>query len=207
MLSKTFINSRYEVISYFSYLNSILLFFYQFLENVCEENGCSDVFKRIASSSIFDVVLPSIDVYSDFSLILGWFWYGHFEYAISMTFPIILQFLSTIYNWFRLEKNESKKWSWPILLLQFWPQWRAIRIMNIDIKKGRKAEAKRKDLMREVTSAEPFLEAWFSIIIMTIILMTANSGQDIHCFQTESYNLSEKTWNFSSIYSNLSFLH
>ena len=60
-----------------------------------------------------------------------------------------------------------------ILLLQFWPQWRAIRIMRLDFKNDPKTENKKKELMREFTTTEPFLEAWPSIIIMTIIWLSA----------------------------------
>ena len=86
-----------------------------------------------------------------------------------MTFPLLLQFLSTTYKWFRLEKRESKRWSWIILLLQCWPQWRAIRIIQLEMKKDEEAQAKKIELMREVTTTEPFLEAWPSILVMTII--------------------------------------
>ena len=61
------------------------------------------------------------------------------------TVPLLLQFSSTAYKWFKLEKSESKKWSWTILLLQFWPQWRAIRIMRLDFRNEEKAEEKRKN--------------------------------------------------------------
>ena len=73
-----------------------------------------------------------------------------------MTGPLLLQFASTVYKWFQLEKRESKKWSWPILMFQFWPQWRAIRIMNLDFRNDKKADEKKKELMREVTTTEPF---------------------------------------------------
>ena len=86
-----------------------------------------------------------------------------------MTLPVFLQFLSTCYKWIRLEKRENKRWSWILLLLQFWPQWRAIRVINLSYKDDGKAERKKQELLREVTSTEPFLEAWPSIIIMTMI--------------------------------------
>ena len=83
-----------------------------------ESDECFNGIKRIAPSFIFEVVLPSVDVYSDLSLIIPWYWNGHIKYATSMTVPLLLQFVSTIYKWFQLEKRESKKWSWTILLLQ-----------------------------------------------------------------------------------------
>lgn len=122
-------------------------------------------------------------MYSDFSLILGWFWNRHWKYAISMSIPVLLQFFFTVYKWCRLEKKENKKWSWPILLLQFWPQWRAIRIMRFHFQNDKKAEEKKKEMMQEISSTEPFLEAWPSIIIMTIIIIFASNDYSfiIHC--------------------------
>ena len=106
-----------------------------------------------------------------------------------MTTPLLLQFLSTIYKWIRLEKKESKRWSWILLLLQFWPQWRALRVIRLDFKKDPKAEIKKKELRREVTSTEPFLEAWPSICIMTIIWLSAkNDTQLKSSYETESLN-------------------
>ena len=90
-----------------------------------------------------------------------------------MTIPLILQFLFTVYKWFRLEKRENKRRSWPLLLLQCWPQWRAIKIMKLDAQNDKKAEMKKKELMREVISTEPFLEGLPSILVMTIIWVSA----------------------------------
>ena len=106
-----------------------------------------------------------------------------------MTVPVLLQFLSTVYKWVRLEKKEDKKWSWLILLLQFWPQWRAIRIMRLDWKNDPRTEDKKKELMREVTTTEPFLEAWPSIIIMTIIWLSAlnDTSFTYHCVDKVAY--------------------
>ena len=160
-------------------------------------NECSDGIKRIAPSFVLDVILPSLDVYSDISLITGWYLNGHFDYAISMTVPILLQFLSTIYKWVNLEKRQNKKWSWSLLFLQFWPQWRAICTMRFDFKNDPKAEEKRKKLMREVTSTEPFLEAWPSIIIMTIIWLSTMGDYSFidYCQLEVKYNQTTGEYN------------
>ena len=153
-----------------------LLIFY--LDESPNSSRCSDGMKRIAPSIVTDVFLPTLDVYSDLSLIFGWLFGGHWKYAISMSIPVLLQFLFTIQKWIRLEKPESKKWSWLLLLLQCWPQWRAVRVMNLNFKNDRKFEEKKKELMMEVTSTEPYLEAWPSIIIMTVIMVYAMDGRN-----------------------------
>merc|ERR1712226_1614183 len=100
--------------------------------------------------------------------------------------PLLLQFASTIYKWIRLGKRKHKKWSWIALVLQFWPQWRALRVMHLNYKNDKKFETKKKELMREITTTEPFLEAWPSIIIMTIIWLSARGDNSFqhYCMET-----------------------
>ena len=144
-----------------------------FLDDSSNEKGWSSGINKIGPYFIFDVILPSADVYSDLSLVIPWYCNGHYKYAIGMTLPLFAQFLSTTYKWFRLEKWESKRWSWIILLLQCWPQWCAIRIIQLEIQKDEEAEAAKRELMREVTITERFLEAWPSVMMMCFIASLA----------------------------------
>ena len=125
--------------------------------------------KIVAPAFFIDVALPSIDAYLDLSMIIKWYMSGHLRYAISMTFPIFIHFVFTIFKWVRLEKKENKWWSWTLLLLQLWPQWRVSRAIHLIYKKDDKAAFKYQELMREVTTTEPFLESWPSIMIYTCI--------------------------------------
>ena len=83
-----------------------------FLFTLGNEKSKTSLFKRILPVALFDVGLPSLDVYSDLSLIIGWFISGNPIYALAMCVPFLLQNLSTIYKWYEIEKPESKKWSW-----------------------------------------------------------------------------------------------
>ena len=156
------------------------------LDENLKSDGWSNGMKRIVPFFIFNVALPSLDVYSDLSLVIPWYWNGHWKYAASMTVPLCFQFVSTFYKWLRFEKRVSKKWSFAMLLLQCWPQWRAIRIIHLDFQNNEKADAKKEELMREVTTTEPFLEAWPSIIVMTIIWLTAGSDMNYQNYCSEN---------------------
>ena len=101
---------------------------------------------KMLPSALFDVGLPTLDVYSDLSLIIPWFIRGHVIYGWSMTVPLLLQFISTAYKWIKMEKPEDKKWSWILLLLQLWPQWRAIRIIRLLYRNDPRAVEKKKTL-------------------------------------------------------------
>ena len=136
--------------------------------------------KGILPSALFDVGLPTLDVYSDLSLIIPWFIGGHYIYGASMTFPIMLCFLATAYKWYRIEESTNKRWSWVFLLLQLWPQLRAIRVMKKLYQGDTRAYENKKHLNSELGSIEPFLESWPSLIIMTAIWCHAMgaSGMD-----------------------------
>ena len=87
-------------------------------------------FMRVLPSSLFDVGLPTLDVYSDLSLIISWLIGHHYIYGISMAMPVLLCFVVTIYKWYHLEEAQNKRWSWIFLLLQCWPQLRALRVIR-----------------------------------------------------------------------------
>ena len=97
-----------------------------------------------------------MDVYTDISLILGWFIAGHFNYAMAMTAPLIVQFISTAIKWYQIEKAGIKKWSWIFLLLQVWPQLRAVKIIRLLFQNRNNANEKYKKLMVDIGSTEPF---------------------------------------------------
>ena len=64
------------------------------------------------------------------------------------------------------------------MLLQCCPQWRAFRMIHLDFRNDEKTEAKKRELMREVTTTEPFLEAWPSIIVLNIIWLLAMTDRN-----------------------------
>ena len=139
-------------------------------------SSCKKYFKsamKITPSFLLDVVQPTVDVYTDLYLIIAWYRSHHWKYAISMTFPLLLHFSSTTYKWAQLEKNRNKRWTWIPLVLQFWPQWKALSIMKLDWKNDSNTEAKMKELKREVAPGEPFLEAFPSMMILLIIVLLA----------------------------------
>ena len=128
-------------------------------------------------------------MFSDLSLVIGWYWNRHWNFAVSMTIPLVLQFLGTCYKWIRIEKKENKIWSCIPLILQCWPQVKALRIINLDVNKKVKAETKKMELMREVTSTKPFLEAFPSVMIMAVIWGVAVNDKSFinYCIENPEY--------------------
>ena len=80
--------------------------------------------------------------------------------------------------------------------------------MQLDFKNDPKTDNKKKELMREVTTTEPLLEAWPSIITMTIIWLSVlhDNSFDYYCrglgynYGTHEYNDKECNKYMDSIY-------
>jgi hypothetical protein len=126
----------------------------------------------------FDVVLPTLDVYSDLSLVVPWYLDGHPKYALMMTIPPLLNLGFTSYKWWSSEKSSEKKWSWLLVILQFYSQFKALQVINLLWKKDPKAHEKKKEMLKEVSSLEPFLESTPSTLIMTMIWFLAAYGEN-----------------------------
>ena len=107
---------------------------------------------EITNMCLFDVILPTLDVYGDASLIIPWLYRGHYKYAGLMTIPMILNYTFTVYKWWTIEKPSNRKWSWVLVVLQLWQQWRALKIIYMFYKKNKCAEEKKK--LEELAEAE-----------------------------------------------------
>ena len=83
-----------------------------------------------------------------------------------MTVPVLLQFISTVYKWYQIDKRDTKKWSWISVLPQCWPQFKTLRVINLLYKDDPKAIEKKEKIMREISLTEPYLEAWASVLIL-----------------------------------------
>ena len=146
---------------------------------------------EICTMGSLNVVLPTIDVYTDASLVFDWFIRGHPVYAGMMTFPLALNYIFTTYKWWSMEKkkkSDSRKWSWVLVLLQVWQQWNSIKIIYRILNRDKCAEVKKKTILRELSSIEPFFEAVPSILIMTCIWLHTQCTGPIGTVQ-EQYSL------------------
>ena len=104
--------------------------------------------------SVFGLLLPSVDIYSDgyfsFKMFmfnetverLNWTSYKYeyvqegsqTVYGTMMLIPIIISTLFTLYHWWRLEtKWWHKLLTLPLVLVQFWTQYRTIRILILGL--------------------------------------------------------------------------
>ena len=77
---------------------------------------------------VFNIVLPTVDIFLDITLILKLFENGFWGSGTIVVTGIVTNFIFTSLAWWRMESANQKKWSWIFLLLQLWPQLRAFQV-------------------------------------------------------------------------------
>ena len=135
---------------------------------------------------LFNVMLPSVDVYTDISLVICWYIDGHSNYASVMSIPPLLNLGITSYKCWTTEKTRGRKLVWLILLLQFYPQWKALIVISLFWNRNSKAHQKKKEMLKEIGSLEPLIESAPTTIIMTLIWLPVlfRSGNYFHEYQS-----------------------
>ena len=77
---------------------------------------------------VFNIVLPTMDIYLDTILIWKLLSNEYWGSGICILAGIATNFIFTCLAWWRLESPSQKKWSWIFLLFQLWPQLRAFQV-------------------------------------------------------------------------------
>jgi hypothetical protein len=130
--------------------------------------------------SVFGVIVPSVDQGTDYytAAILIHFGFDHWcktstsdwcvspagvasvaeqdlrvrRYGYAMLAPILLMTFFTLRQWWRLEKNWNRLWTLPLVLLQVFPQYRALRILYLGLRKKASWRAEKDIYDRDLTS-------------------------------------------------------
>ena len=136
---------------------------------------------------LFGVGLPSWDVYSDLGLIYNLMSTtisqsfvkigsktlltgnvrreSHPKFAIAMFCPILLKTVFMIPQWWNIERKTTMKnkiWTFFLVLIQFWPQWKMVQVIYIGlIKKDPEWIKKKEYLQRNVGNLGKNLESFF----------------------------------------------
>ena len=124
-----------------------------------------ELFRVALMLVVFNILLPSFDVYSDLaflsSLLSGTYEPRRASQAVKhpifgslMLVPIILATLFVIPHWLKREDTILKRiLTFPLLVGQFWPQWQVLKVLKL-IKERRTREwrEEKEKLEKEVSS-------------------------------------------------------
>ncbi len=114
-------------------------------------------YARVPLFIFFHIILPSLDALGDIYLAYKAKENGFTGIGLALLTPVLVNTIFTARSFAKYEEN--KKWTWPLVILQFWPQYRATRIvlsMWRDYDAGDKQVTEFED---NVGPLEPFLES------------------------------------------------
>ena len=79
----------------------------------------------------FSVLLPTGDVFSDIIFTTQLFLKGHTKFGACSLVPLSISWLMIARHWFKTESKENGRMlkTLPLLFLQVYPQWRALRVL------------------------------------------------------------------------------
>ncbi len=106
---------------------------------------------------LFSVMVPSVDCYSDIHLAVKAIQNGHPLFGAALLVPVGLNTIFQFFQFWRFETD--KKYRWPLVILQVWHQWQALKVIRA-IWKDLDDGLKRRDRFNEnIGTLEPYLEA------------------------------------------------
>ena len=96
-------------------------------EPTAEEEKETDVVTSSLSLLLFNITMPSLDIYNDVSLLES-LHKRHWNCFSVIVTALSFNFVFTCIAWWRIEPRDQKTWSWIFLLLQIWPQLKACQV-------------------------------------------------------------------------------
>ena len=91
------------------------------------EEHLPDLVTPILKTLIMNIGLPTLDIYLDVRFIWRLF-PDHWSCGLLVVAGILANFLFTALAWWRQEPRAEKARTWPLLLLQVWPQYKAVQV-------------------------------------------------------------------------------
>ena len=92
-----------------------------------EDDYQTDILSPALSLLIFNITMPCVDFYFDVSLIHILF-LNNWGCLFVLVCALATNFIFTSFTWWRIEPKSQKAWSWIFLVLQIWPQLKAVQV-------------------------------------------------------------------------------
>ena len=91
----------------------------------------------ILQDIIFDIALPTADVFGDINFALRALSTGHFGIGFLMTLPVFINFILICFKWKTtdLDTPKEKKFTWLLVFMNVWPQYQIAKLIAIKLKK------------------------------------------------------------------------
>ena len=87
------------------------------------------------------------------------------RYGYAMLAPILLMTIFSLRQWWRLEKSWNRLRTLPLVLLQVFPQYRALRILYLGLQKKASWRAEKDVYDRDLTSLGMYVLTYLCIAV------------------------------------------
>ena len=118
--------------------------------------------------AVLNIALPTLDIFSDLSLIASFLHTRDYQYAASLSVPFLLSYSVMISSWWRRCKRRDL--SVLPVLLNLYPQAVAVQVMLLTWKGDQKGAQKKIKLEQELSEQQTIFEALPTLTIMSCIL-------------------------------------
>jgi len=132
------------------------------------QDKSTDIIKQSVTVLLLNIVLPTIDIYSDLYLIVKLLYNGHPVWSVLLLVPFLLNYFLTWFLWWRIDK--TKHTSWVYVALSWYPQFCALKVIGLLLTDTKKGLRKKRKLELEISEFEVFCEAVMSVLVMTYII-------------------------------------
>ena len=99
-------------------------------ESEDEADYQTDILTPALSLLIFNITMPCVDFYFDAALIRILF-SNNWGCLFIVVCALVTNFLFTSFAWWRIEPRSQKAWTWLFLILQMWPQLKAVQVQLV----------------------------------------------------------------------------
>ena len=141
----------------------------------------------------FDIILPTVDTYSDCNFAIRAFVLGYHGIGISMISPVFVNLFFNICLWKStdFDSEKERRYSWIVVVLNFWPQYQVVKLL-LSIYKGchsNEWKARQHKIKMQLSYIEPFVEAvpqyFISLCIYTMLLVHSKGSTNLDEFFTQ----------------------
>ena len=144
-----------------------------------------------------NIILPTVDIYSDLNLAVGLFSNGYPNYGLLMMVPFLLCYLLSWVAWYNLDKRRHL--TWMAAAVNCYPQYCAARVVFLLCRGNtKKAMVEKKLYEREVSEIEVFSEAVLCKFVLLFIMMKALNAET----SVQSYNSNDAYESFETFNEN-----
>ena len=125
--------------------------------------SCREIFLKFLQHITFGIILRTFDSYGDINFALQAFTTENYLIGCLILSPVLISLGFTFHIWksTSFDGAKAKRWSWILVLLNFWPQYQVVKLLKAIISRNQEKNWKNMEykLEQQLLFIEPWLEA------------------------------------------------